>query len=172
MSITLKSILDNLDSVAVLAGGIFAGTAFYLSYGQTPALREFGLNEYWRVFPYLFEKGAIQPISTIIAGTAGIVYGTRIIGAPFYRNLWITAGSTFLAIIPFTLIFLVPTNQIIINDNKIVKSGNESQINVATKKELLDKWATLHLFRTIASIAGFSAMIFGLSRHSSFVYAS
>jgi hypothetical protein len=35
MSITLKSILDNLDSVAILAGGIFAGTAFYLSYGQT-----------------------------------------------------------------------------------------------------------------------------------------
>jgi uncharacterized membrane protein len=64
------------------------------------------------------------------------------------------------------LIFLVPINQIIINDNKLVKSGNESQISVATKKELLDKWATLHLFRTVASIAGFSAMIFGLSHHS------
>jgi len=168
---TPTSILDYLDTVAVLTGGLFAGTTFYLSFGQIPALRDFGLNEHWQFFPHMFERGAIvQPILNVIAGSAGIVHGTRIVGAPFDRNLWIAAGSTFLAIVPFTLVFLVPINQTIINDNKIVKSGNESKINVATKKELLDKWATLHFVRTIASIAGFSAMVFGLSRHSSFVF--
>jgi uncharacterized membrane protein len=171
MSVTIRSILDHLDTIAVLTGGLFAGANFYLSFGETPALRKFGLNEHWRFFPHMFERVAIvQPFLIVIAGTAGIIHGTRIVGAPFYRNLWVAAGSTFLAIVPFTIVLLDRTNRTIINDNKIVKLGNESQINVATKEELLDKWATLHFVCTIASIAGFGAMVFGLSRHSSFVY--
>jgi hypothetical protein len=81
----------------------------------------------------MVEKGAVeQPILAIIAGTAGLVHGT-----PFYRNLWIAVGSILLGIIPFTIIFVVPTNETIINDNKSVKSGNESQINVTKKKDYL-----------------------------------
>jgi len=170
---SLTSILDYLDTLAVFASGIFAGTSFYLSFGQAPALRKFGLNEHWRFFPHMFEHGIIaQPILTVIAGTAGIVHGTRIVGAPLYRNLWIVAGSTFLAMVPFTLVFLGPTNKTIINDNKLVKSGNESKINITKRKELLDKWTSLHFIRTVASIMGFSAMVFGLSRRSSYVFTS
>ena len=35
------------------------------------------------------------------------------------------------------------------------------------KNELIDKWITLHFVRTVASITGFGAMVFGLSRRSS-----
>ena len=165
------SILDNLDTVAVLSAGLFAGTALYMTIGQIPAFRAFGLDEYWRFFAHVYVRAAIsQAAYTATAGIAGILHGTRIIGSPFYRNLWIAAGSTFLAIIPYTLVFLVPINRIIINDNKLVKSGSESKINLATKNELIDKWITLHFVRTVASIAGFGAMVFGLSRHSSFVF--
>jgi hypothetical protein len=108
-----------------------------------------------------------QASFSTIAGIAGIVHGTRIIGAPFDRNLWITAGTTFLGLIPYTFICIFPTNKLIMDDNKRIKSGNESQVNVATRKELLDKWAVLHLVRTVSSLAGFGAMVFGLSRHSS-----
>jgi uncharacterized membrane protein len=164
------SIFDHLDTVAVLTGGLFAGTSFYLSFGQAPALRAFGLNEHWRLFPHLFENAVSSPVLSLIAGAAGIAHGIHIVGAPFYRNLWIISGSTFLVMIPYTIGFLMSINQTIIDDNKRVKSGEESKINLVTKKELLDKWITLHLVRTVASIAGFGGMIFGLSRHSSFVF--
>jgi len=164
------SILDYLDTVAVFAGGLFAGTNFYLSFGQVPALREFGLNEHWRFFPHMLNTAKPLPILSLIAGTAGIAHGIRIVGTPFYRNLWIIAGSTFLAIIPFSIGFIMPINRTIIDDNKLVKSGQESQINLGTKKELLDKWTTFHLVRTVAVMASFSTMVFGLTRHSSFVF--
>ncbi|CAF0735211.1 unnamed protein product [Adineta steineri] len=171
MSITSTSILNHFDTIAVVTGGLFAGTALYLSIGQVPAMREFGLNEHWRFFPYMYKKIALTQASlAAIAGTTSIVHATRIHGAPFFRYLWIAAGTTFLAIIPYTIICLAPTNQTIIDDNKNVKLGNESHINFAKKKELLDKWAFLHFVRTVSSVAGFGMMVYGLSRHSSFVF--
>jgi hypothetical protein len=168
MATTPTTVFDHLDSIAVLAGGIFAGTALYMSIGQVPALKEFGLNEHWKFFPYMFKNAAAsQSISTAIAGAAGIAHATRIQGAPFDRNLWFVAGSTFLAVIPYTLAIIQPINRKILDDNKKVKSGSESQIDTATKKELLDKWAMFHLVRTVGTVAGFGAMIYGLSRHSS-----
>src|SRR5690348_9789910 len=145
----MSSILDHLDTVAVLAGGLFAGTALYMTIGEVPALRAFGLDEHWRFFPYMYERAAIsQSVFGTVAGITGVLHGTRIIGAPFYRNLWITAGTVFIGLIPYTVICLFPTNKRIINDNKRVQLGNESQIDVTTRKELLDKWAVLHLVRT------------------------
>jgi uncharacterized membrane protein len=170
MSTTPSSILDHLDTVAVIAAGFFTGTALYITIVEVPALRAFGLDEQWRFFPYMYERAAVsQAAFTATAGVAGIVHGTRIIGSTFHRNLWIAAGLTFIAMGPYTLICMLPTNKAIINDNKSVKFGKESQINVATRKELLDKWALFHVVRTVSSVASFGAMVFGLSRHTSLV---
>jgi hypothetical protein len=164
------AILDNLDTVAVLAGGLFAGTALYISIGEVPAMRAFGLDEHWRFFPYMYEKAApSQAVFATIAGVAGIVHGTRIIRSSFDRNLWLISGSIFVGMFPYTVFGLFPTNKLIINDNKRVTLGNESQVNTNTRKELLDKWAVLHLGRTVGSVVAFGAMIYGLSRHSSLV---
>ncbi|UJR36502.1 hypothetical protein I4U23_029223 [Adineta vaga] len=172
MSTTPTSIFDYLDTLAVISGGLFAGTSFYLSFGQVPSLREFGLNEHWRFFPYMYKNVALkQATLAATAGVASITHAMRIHGAPFDRNLWIAAGTTFLAIIPYTLICIAPTNNTIIEDNKNVQLGNESKINIGTRKDLLDKWAILHLVRTVSTVAGFGAMVFGLSRHSSFVFS-
>ena len=161
---------DYLDTLAVVAGGLFAGTALYITIGQMPALRDFGLNEQWRFFPITYQKIAMTQASlTAIAGVAGIAHATRIHGAPFDRNLWIAAGTTFVAIIPYTVAVIAPTNRTIIEENKSVQLGGADKINIGTKKDLLDKWAVLHGIRTIASVAGFGAMVFGLSRHSSLV---
>jgi uncharacterized membrane protein len=165
------SIFDYLDTLAVVAGGLFAGTAMYLTVGQVPALQEFGLNEHWRFFPIMYKKIALtQGSLTTVAGLASIAHATRIHGAPFDRNLWIAAGTIFVAIIPYTLIVIAPTNRAIIEENKSVQLGGVEKINIATKKDLLDKWAVLHGVRTVASIAGFGAMVFGLSRHSSLMF--
>lgn len=168
MSTSPATMFDYLDTLAVITGGLFAGTAFYITVGQGPALREFGLNEHWRFFPYMYKKIAMtQAGLSAIAGAAGIAHGTRIHGSPFDRNLWLVAGTTFIAMIPYTLGVIMPVNQTIIGENESVQQGAVEKINVGTKKDLLDKWSVLHGVRTVASVAGFGAMVFGLSRHSS-----
>jgi uncharacterized membrane protein len=168
MPATFTSVLDNLDALATIAGGLFAGSALFVTAVEVPAIRELGVDQHWQFFPLMYERAAIsQAAFAAIASVAGILHGIRITGAPSDRNLWIAAGTAFLGLLPYTVICMFPTNHFIINDNKRIKSANESQIDIAKKKELLDKWAVLHLVRTVASAAGFGAMIFGLSRHSS-----
>jgi len=170
MPFSVQSILDHLDQLAVIAGGLFAGTALYISFGEVPALRAFGLDEHWRFFPYMYAHAApIQIGFTLTAGISSILHGTRIIGSVKDRNLWLVAGSIFVGMIPYTILCIAPTNQRIIKDNQLVHTGKESQINVATRKDLLDKWVLLHFARTAGSIFAFSAMVFGLHRHSSLI---
>ena len=115
----------------------------------------------------MYERAAVFQVSfTIIAGLSSIIYGTHIIDAPFYRNLWIAAGSVFLGMIPYTLICIGPTNKLIIDDNKRVESGKKSEFDITRKQELLDKWASFHLVRTVGSVAGFIAMILGRNHHT------
>ena len=164
------SILDNLDSVAVVAGGFFAGTSLYVTIGEIPAIRAMGVDVHWRFFPYMYERAVVsQATFATIAGVAGIVHGTRIIGSVYDRNLWIIAGSIFVGTLPYTLICMLPTNKLIVNDSKRVTAGNESQLRETTRKETLDKWAALHLVRTVGSAIGFGLMAYGLSRHSSLI---
>ncbi|CAF2040515.1 unnamed protein product [Rotaria magnacalcarata] len=168
MSSTAVSILDHLDKVAVLSAGLFAGTALYMTIGEVPAMRAIGGDIQWRFFPYMYERAAVSQASlAVIAGVAGVLHGTRIVRAPSDRNLWIAAGTIFIGIIPYTVICMLPTNLRIINDNKRIQAGSESQIDPATQKKLLDKWTSLHLVRTVGSLVGFTAMAFGLSQHKS-----
>ncbi|CAF0903459.1 unnamed protein product [Adineta steineri] len=168
MSATLASIADHLDSLAVVGAGLFAGAALYITIGETPALQDFGLDEHWRFFPHMYKRAAIsQSVFSAIGGIAAIAHGTRINGSSFDRNLWIIAGTTLIGMAPYTIFLMLPTNNTIINDNKETTLGKESQISVTQRKKILQKWAGLHLGRTITSVASFSAMVFGLSRHSS-----
>ncbi|CAF1001678.1 unnamed protein product [Adineta steineri] len=168
MSTTIASIADHLDSLAVVGAGFFAGTALYITIGETPALQDFGLDEHWSFFPYMYKRAAVsQSIFSAVGGIAAIAHGTRINGSSFDRNLWIIAGTILIGMAPYTIFLMLPTNNTIINDNKETKLGKESQISVTQRKEILQKWAGLHLGRTITSVASFGAMVFGLSRHSS-----
>lgn len=159
-----------LDSIATFAAGCFVGTALYITTSEVPAMRMLGLDEHWRFFPYMYERAVIsQGVFASTAGVAAIVHGTRIVGSTFYRNLWIASGSVFVGIVAYTFIFIAPTNNLIINDNKRVRAGEESQISTTSRKRLLDKWSLLHLVRTATSLVSFGAMVYGLSRHGSFV---
>jgi uncharacterized membrane protein len=162
------SVFNNLDSLAVLSSGIFAGSALYITIVEVPALRQLGLDQHWRFFPYMYERAVLtQSAVATIAGIGSIAHATRIVGSPFDRNLWIFAGTVFVGMFPYTFLIMLPTNKTIINDNKRITSGNDSQFDSASKKDLLEKWNVLHLVRTVGSVVSFGVMVYGLSRHSS-----
>ena len=58
---------------------------------------------------------------------------------------------------------MISMNQTIIDGNKTIESGKQSEMNTDKKMELLDKWTLLDLVHTIGS----GAMLLGLRRHRS-----
>ena len=171
MPVTPPSVLDHLDTIAVVAGGLFAGTALCVSAVEVPAFQVLGVDEHWRFFPHMYQKAAVtQSLFAGLGGAAGIAHGARIIGSSSDRNLWLVAGTVFLGMLPYTVFCLGPTNQRIIKDSKLLQSGGQGLIDTATQKELLEKWAVLHLGRTVGSVVAFAAMAYGLSRHNSLLF--
>ena len=76
---------------------------------------------------------------------------------------------TYLAMIPFTYVFVTPLNRLIIDVNQDIRLGNKNKTNLKTKKDLLVKWSRLRFLGTIGAAASFSGIIFGFGRHSSLI---
>lgn len=157
----LSTLLDHTNIISTISGGIFAGASAYISFSEVPALNESGPNELWRFFPYMYKNAArMQASLAVISGTTGIIYSLRIAdSSPFLSKVWLGAALCFVGIVPYTLLIMMPTNKRIIQSNKTLEDESE-------KKELLNKWSKLHLVRTVASVAGFSAMVYGCIKFS------
>lgn len=156
----LSVLLDHTNIISTVSGGIFAGAAFYISFSEVPALSSSGPNELWRFFPYMYQNAArIQAPLAVLSGSTGVIYSLRIAkSSPVLAKVWLGAALSFIAIVPYTLIFMMPTN------NRIIKS-NKTLENESKKQELLKKWSNLHLVRTVLSLAGFSAMVYGCVKY-------
>lgn len=161
-TMALVTILDHSAAVSMVSGGLFAGAAAYISFAEVPALRKSGPNELWRFFPYMYDKAAkMQAPLTLICGASGVIYSLRIAEiAPFLSKLWFGASLPFIAMVPYTMIFMAPTNSRIIASNKSLENETE-------KQDLLNKWSKLHLVRTVTSLVAFGAMVFGCVKYSS-----
>jgi len=158
----LSTILDHSNILSTISGGIFTGAAAYISFSEVPALNDSGPNEFWRFFPHMYKRAAIMQASlTVISGVSGVVYSLRIAeSSPFLSKVWLGAATTFIAIAPYTILFMMPTNNRIIESNKTLEKESE-------KEELLNKWYKLHLVRTVSSLLGFSAMVYGCVKYNS-----
>ncbi|XP_055335885.1 uncharacterized protein LOC129586589 [Paramacrobiotus metropolitanus] len=163
--------LNNLDGLATVAAGIFSGTAFYTSSQEVPAMRDLGLNEHWRFFPYMYHRAFVyQSAAGITAGVGSIIHGLRIVNSDFDQKLWIGVGASFLALVPYTFIFMVPTNNAICEDSKRVTEGGQSRFEIHQRRDMLEKWSSMHLVRTVTSCAAFGVMVYALARHANLVF--
>lgn len=69
---------------------------------------------------------------------------------------WLIWGLALGALIPFTVVVILPTNKRLLDPALDVASGEAS--------ELLTRWGRLHAVRTMAGIAVFVAFVLMLSR--------
>jgi len=158
----LNTFLDHSRIISVISGGIFAGAAAYISFAEVPALKDSGPNEFWRFFPHMYKRAArMQAPLTVISGISGIIYSIRIAeSSPIISKVWLGAATSFIVIAPYTIFVMMPTNKRIIESNKTLEKESE-------KEELLNKWSKLHLVRTVTSLLGFSAMVYGCVKYNS-----
>ena len=131
------------EYVAVLACGLFAGAAVYVSLVEHPARMECGVEIATAEFPPSYHRGTIMQV-TLAAVCLLSSIAAWLAGASFW---WAIAGVLVGSVIPFTLIVILPTNKQLLNPALDRRSAQTGQ--------LLVRWGTLHAVRSVLSVLAF-----------------
>jgi hypothetical protein len=129
--------------VAVLATGLFAGAAIYVSAVEHPARLSCGPELAVREFAPSYKRGTVMQASLAVLGcVAGMIGGWQR-GDPAV----IIAGLVLGSVVPFTLIVILPTNNRLL-DPTLDPHGAELS-------HLLTRWGRLHVVRSVLGSAAF-----------------
>lgn len=126
--------------VSVLCCALFAGAAVYINLVEHPARMECGTELAATVFPVSYRKATVMQASLAALGLLASVVAW-LAGSDGW---WLTAGLLLGAVIPFTLLVIMPTN------NQLVAPAVDR--GAERTRELLIRWGRLHAVRSILSL--------------------
>ena len=139
------------ETLATLAAGLFAGAAIYITAVEHPARMECGPDLAIREFAPSYRRATVMQVSL-----AGIGFLTSIAAWLTSGSVWcLVGGSLLVAVIPFTLIVILPTNK------KLLDPSLDK--NSALASELLIRWGRLHAVRSLLSLISFLIFVIMLS---------
>ena len=129
-----------LELIAVLACTLFAGAAIYITVAEHPARLACGTEIAATEFAPSYKRAAVMQVFLAATATlAGLARGW--IGG---GTLWLVASALIFAVIPFTLIAILPTNTRLLDP---VRDRTSPET-----RELLEKWGRLHAVRSVLSL--------------------
>ena len=136
--------------VGTLAAGLFAGAAIYVSVVEHPARVSCGTEFALREFAPSYKRGAIMQASLALIGCV-----TGVIGGWIRNDIPPVVAALLLgAVVPFTLIVILPTNKRLL-DPTLDAHGPEAS-------QLLTRWGRLHAVRSVISTAAFLILLMRL----------
>src|SRR5438445_5289045 len=109
------------NSLPVLACGLFAGAAVYVSLVEHPARMECGVEIATAEFPPSYHRGTIMQVTLATVCVLSSI-AAWLAGATFW---WVVAGVLQVSVIPFTLIVILPANKLLLSptlDRRLVES--------------------------------------------------
>lgn len=127
------------EFVAVLACSLFTGAAVYLTLVEHPARMECGVEIAATEFPPSYRRASVMQATLAAVGLLSSI-AAWFAGASI---LWVVGGIVLGAVIPFTLIVILPTNKLLLNPSLDKQSAQTGQ--------LLARWGRLHAVRSILS---------------------
>jgi uncharacterized membrane protein len=125
--------------VAALACGLFAGASVYINLVEHPARMECGVDIAANEFAPSYRRATVMQATLAAVGLIASI-AAWFAGASF---LWVVGGLLLGAVIPFTLIVILPTNKRLLNPALDKHSGQTGQ--------LLARWGMLHAVRSVLS---------------------
>src|SRR2546428_2014894 len=129
--------------VATVGAGLFAGAAVYVTVAEHPARVECGPALAIKEFGPSYRRAAVmQGVLAVVGLVAGVVAWGQGSGAA-----WLVGGFLLGAMVPFTLVIIMPTNRRLLDPR--LDSGSGEAV------ELLARWGRLHAVRTVASVVVF-----------------
>ena len=136
-----------LEIIATLAAGLFAGAAIYIDLAEQPARKQIyiatALKE-WR--PSYKRAAVVQPLLAAVGFLSAVA--AWLMGGSVW---WLVGGVLLLAVIPYTLIIVFPTN------NRLLDPAIDENPDLA--RRLMIRWGRLHTVRSIMSLATFLAFM-------------
>ena len=136
-----------LELLSTLSAGLFAGAAIYINLVEHPARMECGAELAVTEFVPSYRRATIIQVALATIGflSAAVAWW---MGSSVW---WLVGGIVFVAVIPFTLIFIFPTNK------KLEDSSLDKNSELAL--ELLKRWGKLHAIRSLLSLIAFLIFI-------------
>lgn len=132
--------LELLELVAVFACTLFAGAAIYINAVEHPARLSCGTEVAARQWAPSYKRATVMQVSlAAVAVLSGLARGF-LGGGP----LWLWGSAAIFAVIPFTLVVILPTN------HRLLHPGPES--SSAETRQLLERWGALHAVRSLLSV--------------------
>jgi Domain of unknown function (DUF1772) len=136
-----------LKLLALLSSGLFAGAAFYITTVEHPARMSAGAAPALQEFRPSYKRAASQQALLAIVCFVCSAALTLIM----HQWLWLVGGILVGTVVPITLIFMVPTNRLLLDDR--------NQPDAQNLELLLAKWARLHAVRMVLSVLGFLELL-------------
>jgi len=141
-----------LEWFAAVSAGLFAGAALYVSLVEHPARVGLGPRAAVHEFAPSYRRGAaLQAPLSVLGAAAGIARWATGGGAA-----WLVGGVALGALVPFTLVVILPTNKRLL-DPRLDTTSSEATT-------LLRRWGRLHGVRTVVSLAVFAVFVAELVR--------
>jgi hypothetical protein len=140
--------------VTTLACGIFAGAALCVSFVEQPARLSCGITLAVTEWRTSYKRGTVMQASLAVVGSL-LGFASWWIGKD---AAWLLGGMLLFAVIPFTLVVILPTNRELESDNLDVSS--------AKAERLLRRWSALHAVRSGLGLVAFLIFLFALQRKS------
>lgn len=136
-----------LKFLALFSSGIFTGAAFYLTTVEQPARMSLGVEAALEQFRPSYKRAAPQQATLAIV----CFLSSAAIAALTHDWLWLLGGSLVGAVVPFTFLFMMPTNRLLLD--------NTEELEIELERARLAKWARLHAVRTVLSLFGFLVLL-------------
>ena len=136
-----------LEIIATLAAGLFAGAAIYIDLAEQPARKHIDITAAlteWR--PSYKRAAVVQPLLAGVGFLSAVA--VWLMGGSVW---WLVGGVLLVAVIPYTLIVALPTN------NKLLDPAIEKNPDLA--RRLLNRWGRVHTVRSVMSLATFLAFV-------------
>lgn len=131
--------LELLQFIAVISSAIFAGAAIYINVAEHPARMGCDTKTAVTVWAPSYKRAYFMQASlAVLSFVSGIAIWLLSGGI-----MWLLAATFIGAVIPFTFIVIMPTNQKLL--------APERDPSSAETRELLVKWGNLHAVRSILS---------------------
>lgn len=157
MNIDKNGVEYTLKFISTLTSGIFAGGALYINVVESPARLTHDAETAVKIWkPSFIRARFYMSKCTFVSGLSSI--GAWYLSGKGCPMKWLLAGGMMLTIAPYTIFFMIPTNDQLLETEKCIEKGN------AHIEEKLVLWNCRHVVRTAISFGAFGYMLYLLSK--------
>jgi len=141
-----------LGILAIFCAGLFAGAAIYINAVEHPARLACGTALAVREFAPSYHRATVMQASLAVVGTLASVAAWWSSG----RVTFVLGGLLLGAVVPFTLLCILPTNR------RLLAPGLDPESSEADG--LLRRWGRLHAVRSILGGLAFGILLVAVAR--------